>query len=201
MIGLLIKDLCNTKKMILWYLATVIICFVLSVLLKNISYLYAMGIVSEISIIMTTFAYEERDSWPKFVAASGLNPKIIVLEKYVIGVGVGIIANLFSIVAFALIKTQENSWAELVILILFQIIVISCCLPAIYKFGVEKSRIFLIAIILIAVCFMIGIAEFVFKKINITSGAIISIISLFVILLSIIVSYFISLKIYNKKEF
>lgn len=201
MLGLLIKDLYTVRKLVLWYLAMIVVCFTVSVYLKNISFILAIGIASETSMVMTTFAYEERDSWSKFVTASGLNSKTIVLEKYILGVAMVIFVNVIGVIAFALVKTQEDSWSEVIIPFLFQLIVISCCIPAIFKYGVEKSRIILIVIIAIAMIALVGTAEFLFDSITGIATIVIAIAGTCIAVGAIIISYFTSVSIYNKKEF
>lgn len=82
MSGLILKDLYNIRKQAIWYVVMIILFSVLSIVLKNAAFAYAIGILVTISIPLAAIAYEEKDGWQKFAIASGMDIKTIVGEKF-----------------------------------------------------------------------------------------------------------------------
>ena len=50
MLGLLIKDLFNTRKQAVWYVAMIILFSVLSVVMQNVAFCATLGILVTVSI-------------------------------------------------------------------------------------------------------------------------------------------------------
>lgn len=82
MSGLILKDLYNIRKQAIWYVVMIILFSVLSIVLKNAAFAYAIGILVTISIPLAAIAYEEKDGWQKFAIACGMDIKTIVGEKF-----------------------------------------------------------------------------------------------------------------------
>lgn len=203
MIGLLIKDIYNIRKQALWYLATIIIFAFLSIVLKNGGFIASIGMVTAVNVPLTAIAYEKREGWQKFIVASGIKISNIVIEKYIMGLIFSFVSTIALLIFFLMTEVVSNSWLEFTISVCMQLLTLSIAMPITFKFGVEKSRSYLmVAVFAIMVVFVALMT--LFDKVLSTIVINVSLISSLLIIMSLIilgVSYYISIKIYQKKEF
>ena len=198
--GLLIKDFYNIKKQIIWYIGMIIIFFSISVAVKNIAFMVSIGILVTISIPLTAIAYEEKESWQKFIVASGMSKKIIVFEKYLLGLIFFAVSSAGYVAVFFILGENASSLTEVLIPVFLQLMILSAILPVVFKFGVEKARTFTIIIVVIIMLVLVGFLNYALnigKDVEIIICVVLSIISAVFTALS----YILSVKIYNKKEF
>ena len=198
--GLLIKDFYNIKKQIIWYIGMIIIFFSISVAVKNIAFMVSIGMLVTISIPLTAIAYEEKESWQKFIVASGMSKKIIVFEKYLLGLIFFAVSSAGYVAVFFILGENASSLTEVLIPVFLQLLILSAILPAVFKFGVEKARTFTIIIVVIIMLVLVGFLNYALnigKDVEIIICVVLSIISAVFTALS----YILSVKIYNKKEF
>ncbi len=198
--GLLIKDFYNIKKQIIWYIGMIIIFFSISVAVKNIAFMVSIGMLVTISIPLTAIAYEEKESWQKFIVASGMSKKIIVFEKYLLGLIFFAVSSAGYVAVFFILGENASSLTEVLIPVFLQLLILSAILPPVFKFGVEKARTFTIIIVVIIMLVLVGFLNYALnigKDVEIIICVVLSIISAVFTALS----YILSVKIYNKKEF
>ncbi len=198
--GLLLKDFYNLRKQILWYSSMLLIFFVVSLATKNIAFISMMMIMITISIPLSALAYEEKESWQKFVITSGLDCKIIVLEKYLLGIIFMTIGIVLYLLVFLLKREEGLTWFNFPLPISMAIIAESVALPLIFYFGVEKARVMTIGILFMIVALGIG-ALFFFDKITNSLNLLLMIVSIFLAMFFLIVSIFSSVRIYRNKDF
>ena len=204
--GLILKDLLNLKGNIKFILLFIIMFgFMSSLGDGNVNNFIGVIIVLCTTMIVSTFSYDDLNKWDSYVLTMPINRNDIVLSKYLTMLIFSFIGVLVSLIVSVTIGYFKNT----LILNETLILSISVCfgsliLPLIYKFGTERARLLMI------LCFLVPtLALLVFKSIleNISSPISIEIIlntlvySLpFVAILLFVISYFISSKIYSKKE-
>ena len=198
MLGLLIKDLINVRKQAIWYAAVVVVFAVLSVVLKNGSFSAAIGILLTISVPLTAAAYEERDGWPKFVAASGLPRAAVVAEKYVLGLLFWLLSAAVYVAAYFIMGAEDGA-VEFVLPVCLPLIVLAAVMPLVIKFGVEKARAYMIAVVVVFMALYIALIPAL--KDALASGLVFSLCMAAGTLVLLGLSFVLSLKIYKKKEF
>lgn len=196
--GLLLKDLYNIRKQAWWYLSMILLFCLLSVTVQNIAFAGTIGVLVTVSVPLIAIGYEEKDSWQKFVVASGRDIKTIVAEKYLLG----IICAVTGFVAYAVVYllSERTSLTDLFVPLFMQITVLSVMLPTVFKFGVDKGRVYMIAVILIFMLAFIGLLSAADKFVG-TDLIIFNLTTAVLIAGVLVISYFISLKIYTAKEF
>lgn len=202
MTGLLIKDIYNIRKQALWYVALIVFFCVLSISIDNIGFSAAIGMVVTVNIPLIAIAYEERDGWQKFVVASGVKIRKIVLEKYLLGL---IFTAISSVALFVLLMftVQDNPIVVFALSVFMQIVTLCVSVPITFKFGVEKSRVYLmVAMVLLMAIFvaLMSLVEKTFSQLA-GNGLAVCLLLLVVAVVLFVVSYSISNKIYSKKEF
>ncbi|EGT4702863.1 ABC-2 transporter permease [Clostridioides difficile] len=209
--GLILKDLLNLKGNIKFILLFIIMFgFMSSLGDGNVNNFIGVIIVLCTTMIVSTFSYDDLNKWDSYVLTMPINRNDIVLSKYLTMLIFSFIGVLVSLIVSVTIGYFKNTLIlNETLLINALILSISVCfgsliLTLIYKFGTERARLLMI------LCFLVPtLALLVFKSIleNISSPISIEIIlntlvySLpFVAILLFVISYFISSKIYSKKE-
>ncbi|MCA0489079.1 ABC-2 transporter permease [Clostridioides difficile] len=209
--GLILKDLLNLKGNIKFILLFIIMFgFMSSLGDGNVNNFIGVIIVLCTTMIVSTFSYDDLNKWDSYVLTMPINRNDIVLSKYLTMLIFSFIGVLVSLIVSVTIGYFKNTLIlNETLLINALILSISVCfgsliLPLIYKFGTERAGLLMI------LCFLVPtLALLVFKSIleNISSPISIEIIlntlvySLpFVAILLFVISYFISSKIYSKKE-
>lgn len=210
MLGLIKKDFLLIKA----NLKSMIIIFVIYIMLAFQGTLDVTFIIPLIGIILflSTFSYDDFNNWNSYAVTLPNGRKNVVRAKYIASI---ILMIILAVVAFSIgigisyIKTNSINLDEIISSLmgtmLSSVIIISLLYPIVFKFGATNGR-----IILFAVVFGIaGIGTLIAQFIDMTS--IINIINkldnylliaipiIYIILLGI--SYLISSKIYQNKEF
>lgn len=199
MTGLLIKDFYNLRKQIVWYIAMIALFCAISVFVRNSAFGATIGILVGVSLVITAYAYEEKDGWNKFVAASGTGRYAIVGEKYILGLIFAVLSDAAYLVAFILIR-EYCDWLDYILPVCMQLIVLAVALPVVIKFGTEKGRVYMIAAMAISVVALIFALALVPEKWGITPE-IFTAAAIPLSLAAVVLSYFISVRIYGKKQF
>ena len=200
---LLIKNIYNIRKQVLWYLATIIIFAFLSIVLKNGGFIASIGMVTAVNVPLTAIAYEEREGWQKFIVASGTKISHIVIEKYIMGLVFSFISTIALLIFFLMTEVAINSWLEFTISVCMQLLTLSIAMPITFKFGVEKSRSYLMVAVFAIMVIFVALMTLFGKVLNtiVINVALISSLLIIMALIILGVSYYNSIKIYKKKEF
>ena len=157
------------------------------------------------SLLLTTMAIDEREHFlRRAISDSGRN-KAIVGEKYILLfllVMAAVVISLILEVAMAIIYKRPVEWESLCILMLSGFALTSfsggTTIPLTLKFGSEKARIILL------LCYMVPavLLMWLLPNLDITlSTALICILIIVFSLLMYLISFFISLKILDNKDF
>lgn len=205
MIGLLVKDLLNLKTNLKTYLILLIFYIILSITSKNPSMFGGMVTLVSAMMPITAMSFDERSKWDGYALTMPLSRKSLVLNKY-------LLCFIFVLTAFVLTALFNSFFTEMSLeeniltnfgVLSVGILYMSVILPILFKWGVEKGRILMMLVLVAPVGIMLllinsGIAIPELNETIIKTGF------YFLIAISLIVfviSYFISLSIYKKKEF
>lgn len=202
--GLLIKDFLNLKGFARSAIAIVAIYAVISIVSANVSFLTSLVMVYCAVLPMTSVSLDEVSKWNAYVQCMPVTRKQSVQSKYIMVLLIGLMATGLSLIMALLTSFRAPlDWAGTLLsngLIFCLVVGVNALtLPAMYHFGVEKARIF------IMVFFMLCMLPFILIMNN--GGSIPSLdnFPLFVIPLAVVLlfgaSYFVSVKIYTAKEF
>lgn len=210
--GLLVKEYYTLRRYLKQYIVLFIFFGVLSIYLDSAIYFQAMVTMSMCMLVFTGMSYDAAAGWDKFVLTMPVSRKDVVLSKYVSCViyaaSAIVVSTIFSIFINN-IHPMEDVGLGLMLTVaatLFCLIFIiySILLPMIFKLGVEKTRILMIAVIMIPVFAILGTAEYMpeyvldfIEQHAVIFGAAGVIMSVLIYC----ISYFISVGIFSKKEF
>ncbi|MBJ2356204.1 ABC-2 transporter permease [Sphaerochaeta sp. S2] len=162
----------------------------------------AMCTMMMIMLTLTTFAYDQSDGWEAYVSALPVSRKVVVQSKYLFGllaVAGSILLVLASTVVFRGFEVEIllNALAVQFFLGLF---FLSLNYPLILKFGFEKSRVWYILITFLIVGAGSALTT-VASKAAPQDTASVTLIAGILVFSLLVISYFISLRIINRKEF
>ena len=210
MLGFIKKDLLVMKNNLKYFLLMIL---VFALFLRESNIIYFIPIFISIMIFITTFSYDDYNKWNTYAITLPLSREKIVLAKYLTSlllmVGTVLITFLLSFVidtinhSFDFDEVFPMIFGGLFALVLLQ----TFMYPLIYKFGTEKGRIGLF----VGVFAVSGLVGYLVNRVKIDTTALTGFIQFFnqygILLLSIVMvilfvgSYFVSKRIYLKKEF
>lgn len=199
MLGLLLKDIYNIKKQAIWYLAMIVLFCGLSIALKNVAFSSTIGILITVSMPLTAIAYEEKYGWQKFVIASGTKTSAIIGEKYLLGIVFALISMIFYLCTFMIVGEAEQRAIEITAPICMQFFILAVVLPMVFRFGVEKGRVYMIAAVVALMAILIAVFPLLGDMQD--GGTAFVICTSVLTAVAMCVSFLVSLKIYKSKEF
>ncbi|MDD4088350.1 MAG: ABC-2 transporter permease [Tissierellia bacterium] len=203
MTGLILKDLINLKKQARVYLILVLFYLVLGIANENSDMFSTMMIVVSAIIPITAMSYDERSKWDRYALTMPLSRKSMVASKYILGliflVASFILSMLFNSF-FSNISLMENVMTCLATLSIGMVIM-SVIFPLIFKFGVEKGRIFMMIVLFAPTALILLLSKLEISMPDEETIKSLLYLSPIVAAVIFIASIYISMSIYNKKEF
>ena len=212
--GLILKDLLNLRK----NLKTIIImCLFYTLLFSTLNPTFLSGMITILFAmqILTTFSYDDYSKWNMYALSLPITKKQLVLSKYILGISFIIFGGVFSFILTSLLSLFKGSFilGDLIASIIgstgIMILMILILLPLIFKYGVERSRIMLLAIFAIPTVLILIISKVLAltgipfpseEQLN-ALLPVICIIATLILIAGSYVSYMTSVKIITKKEY
>lgn len=211
MTGLLLKDVLGLKRYMKQLGVSLIMFLILSIGLKSSGYFMGMFILMSSMTVLTAMTYDETAKWNKYALAMPLSKSDLAASKYLlliaITLGGGFISAVISF--FMTLYFKQDKPLEVFIISgaisMAALVFHSIILPIAFKLGVEKSRILIAVIFGIPAFLVIAWGNFGFNfgiplptenQIKLLLYA-----SPFIAGGILYVSYLISVRILQKKEF
>ena len=212
MLGLIKKDFLLLKSNLVYFFIITVIYALLAIEgSSEISFIMFLPFIA-IIMFLSTFSYDDFNKWNAYAITLPVGRKSIVKSKYISTIIIIIFSSVLGLLISYLISLLPNQTInfkyaveELFGSLLGVIIVISIMFPLIFKFGIEKARIsifvgiFGIAIILGYLSNFIDFED-LFDIVNFLDKMWFIVVPLLSIIF-VFFSYFLSSKIYLKKEF
>lgn len=204
--GLILKDLLNLKGTFKT-VGVMILFFAVVFIPAGNDFIFGIIIIMFAMMVITTMSYDDLAKWDAYALTMPVTRKEIVLSKYlvlgILNISGAILSLIIGIIGTIIMGRSFSMEILAIIGVIFLIALVfgSLILPLINKFGTEKARLMLFLCILIPM----GII-FLLEKTNIpiptTDNPWIYLFLLIGFTLgSLIISFVISLRIYEKKEF
>ena len=209
--GLILKDLYAMGSMYrntLFSMTIVCLCFGLSLGAEGVA---AATAIMCATMIVTTFALDERCGWPGFAAALPVSRKESVLAKYAVhviycfagttlGFVFSIIVNIFGKNKLGFGELGVCAIVSFGISMLFGFVII----PIMFRFGAEKARFIMMAVIALPIIAVYFLAD----KVNL-GGIVLTDMGIKLLYAAVVIGFIliglascaISVKVYAKKEF
>lgn len=148
--GLLLKDMINLKSQAKIYLLIIGIWMAAAVLEKNGILFTCMMTILPVMVPIMTFSFDEKARWEKYALTMPVSRKDIVISKYLLSILLSIISTILSFAVSAAISGElYNTFLSSMFTFVLAIFALSIILPIIFKFGSEKGRIILMAVIFV----------------------------------------------------
>ena len=216
--GLLIKDLKLLMGQKQFFVTVCVLSFLFTFVNGNPTFAIPYVTMMLCMFSVGTISYDEYDNGGAYLFSLPITRKVYVVEKYVYGFGLCLGAIIVSAVFSVIVMIGKSSWmgnAEfvsiLVVSIVLSAVILDAMIPAQLKFGAEKSRVALMGFVL--VIYLIGYFGYrILESMGInlemalaafsgmTLGVVIAALCGIGIVVTVI-SYMISLRIMEKKEY
>ncbi|MEG0899425.1 MAG: ABC-2 transporter permease [Oscillospiraceae bacterium] len=202
--GLIIKDLYTTMSQLSRYL---IIALIFILIQHDASSLMFVVVLASM-LPITALAYDERSKWDRYAAMLPYKRAEIVLSKYIFGyicifVSLLIASIIIFAISFIFKNPVKNLFESAFVFGLLGTTFTSFNLPLTFKYGTEKSRIlmFVFPVIIIAIStFMITLNNTIFDLFGFLNGIWGEFLIVIAVILINIISIFLSINIYRKKD-
>ncbi len=155
--GLILKDIYNLRKYGKSLFLMAAMYFMLSFMMDNADIFVGMIVIMFAITTVTSFAYDNQSGWDVYVNTLPVSRKHVVLSKYLLSglliLAGGLLAVLMGWVN-GLIRHIGNFTETLLTayaLCAVGLVFVSLLLPFVYKFGVERARVIIIALVAIPV--------------------------------------------------
>lgn len=206
MLGLIKKDFLIIKNNLKLIIVMLMVFFIMALGGQfNISFIPTFIIVM---LFISTFSYDEYNNWDAYAITLPGGRKNIVKSKYIASLFLTLLSAVITVLLNYLISVINNTAVnELISSLLGSIcaivIIQSIMYPLIFKFGMEKGRIVLFILAFV----MVGVITLLKNTIKIPTILVVLfndywfIVIPIILVISLLISYKISEKIYLKKEF
>lgn len=215
MIGLLLKDFIGLKKYLTFILLFIGAAFLLSMVLAGqheADFLSGamMGILSIVFPIfsITTFSLDDLCKWDRYGMTMPVSRKQVVLSKYLLGIVLEVLSLVLSVIVMGLLSVKgtlsmnvQETMLSIGLLGCVALCLIAVILPLTFRFGSEKTRLILLGFCLLPL--MVNAVKSRIGELSISMETMVMWIKLFpaIALLLFVGSIFLSMWIYEKKEF
>lgn len=153
--GLLLKDFCILKKQIKLMVVFVIFYAIWAVAAKMPTMMGTMVILLSIMMPISSMSYDEAGQWYRYAFSLPIPRRTLVLSKYVLGflVSLGglVVSAIGNIIVLSLTNGENalESWLTIIGFLELGVIFLSIIIPILFKYGVEKGRLFIVVIAVI----------------------------------------------------
>jgi len=209
MTGLILSDIYAMKKQMKLLGGMSVIYVVFGIVSENPSMISAFFVLFSAMMVVSSFSYGEQCQFDILANTLPIRRTKIVLAKYILAVGCIVTAAVMGVVAFVLSEVihhniQREDFYVLAVVCLIGTLFVSMALPVIFKVGSERARLILVLIYLVP--FLIAWMALQYDMIDfetIFNQWYNRILWCFLALVAVVfvVSVFVSVMIYNKKEF
>lgn len=214
MSGLILQDLFAMKKVIKTYVGILLFYIILGVMNNQVSQFSAFFVFFSIFLSVSAFSYREKNKWDMNAAIMPIARNEMVKATYFMSYGFLLVAvvcvlglNVVDMIGKNMTSDERMQIFGVTGGIVFSGIgYVAIMLPILFKFGVEKGRLFVTA------CFMIPFVVVMFvtksgmdleriERFIAQRADLLPVVLGTVAVLVSVLSYYISVKIYDKKEF
>lgn len=205
--GLLIKDILNLKKSFSTVVIMIILYFLFAFKSGDPSILVGMIVLLLTMMSITSISYDDLAKWDKFALAMPIKREKIVFSKYILSVLLSLVGVIISTaIGYVIILLKgKMSLSDFLITsyIIFGVSIIFSCiiLPLVFKFGVEKGRLMIMAVLAIPMVIAYVLSEVGIPMPTDNQLIILLKVSPLILLAFIYISSSISYNIYRKKDF
>lgn len=208
--SLILKDLISFRSYLKTLLIFIAFFAIVTFSMDNVSFMSGMIILWLSMLPVTSLSYDQHSKWDLYSQALPVSRRQIIMAKYVLGLLIISVASVIAIilnVIVSLMKSVEIEWIQLIAaniaIGLVALVFLSILFPLVYKYGVEKSRMFMLIIIAIPSVLFMAIPNLNTKLqfLDAVTPELVFAVAAMIVLFIMVASYKVSLKIYTAKDF
>lgn len=206
MSGILYKDLMNLRR----YLRQLVLVFAVLLVIfsfsdSNYGFISAYAVMLSMMTVISSLAYDEQAHWDKYAMTMPLSRKTLVGSKYLLGLVVALAGSVIALVVIvggALFANQNllEGLSVVASCLCVALIMLAILLPFIYKLGVEKARMMMLAIFLLPTLAVLGASRLGLQMPGDSFWLGVAIALPIVTIAGYFISFLVSVHIFNKKE-
>ena len=204
--GILIKD-----SYVVWGYgkSLFVICgffLLISLFSPDVDFTYLIGALFSM-LTVTSLSIDERCGWDKYVNVLPVSRKQVVLAKYLLNwILVAVSSVLVSVITAVVEYAQYHSFPENILengfcMAALALLYSALCLPIIFRYGVEKGRLFYMFFMAFLAFFMSFVSRFLSEDVSMLSGGFFGVILFGIAVVCSGISFGLSIWLYKKKEF
>ena len=202
--GIILKDLLVLKNSLRTVVAFILMFGIIGVVSDS-GYMITFAGVYAAILPMTSMAYDERSGFNRFANVLPINKNAIVYSKYIVGLMLAFAAAVVSLIIMLIGKGSDGIAEVIASCIAVPMFYQSVLMPAMFKFGVEKSRLillgaFVLPTMILAMVFNGGSGEAVLMALNSISPQMAMLFGFIILMIIYALSIALSVKICKKKE-
>ena len=202
--GIILKDLLVLKNSLRTVVAFILMFGIIGVVSDSGYMITFAGVYASI-LPMTSMAYDERSGFNRFANVLPINKNAIVYSKYIVGLMLAFAAGVVSLIIMLIGKGSDGIAEVIASCIAVPMFYQSVLMPAMFKFGVEKSRLivlgaFVLPTMILAMVFNGGSGEAVLMALNSISPQMAMLFGFIILMIIYALSIALSVKICKKKE-
>lgn len=201
--GLLIKDFINLKKQGVAIGGILIFYLFFSIINGDSGFLITISVLLSTMLPITSLAYDEQAKWDRYALGLPITRKKLVLSKYILGIilNLATLAILTVMTMLLHLQTDGPVWVIILAAGCTGFLILSILLPLMFRFGVEKGRLIMMAVFIIPF-----VMVFLAPRLNLSMPDEQTLMPLlyaapFVVAILFWLSIRLSVRIYQKKEF
>lgn len=204
--GLILKDLLVLRQQSKIYLFMIVMFAAFAFINKDPSFAGGMVAIVAVMLPITALSYDERSGWDRLALSLPVSRKDMVLSKYLLGLGCSMLAFLISLLLG--LKSNdpagEPAGTALMTALVFWslcILLFSILMPLFIHIGVEKGRMVMLAVLFIPTGVLVFLSSTGVAKIDPVTLERMLQFAPVVAIIMFVVSFFVALRLYNRKEF
>lgn len=214
MSGLILKDIFAMKRQFRVVGLISILYLGIGVMSNNSSFLLYLVFFFNIALVLAAFSYDEKPGFEKYARVFPVSYKTLVLTRYVETIIINVVSTAVVIPFSIYVEKSGKGTDEIVSACMAAVsvgmILLAILFPIIYKYGIEKGRIMIFAIVFIPVFGFAFLSKmninFDLNKIMTNSAVIYTIEHAYIIapvvaVIFLTISYFVSVRITARKEY
>lgn len=206
MLGLVIKDLLVCRKSMRMVLLFVCVFMVFSLTTDDNTFVMFITSMYFTMMVLTAFAYDNQAKWDAYGLTMPVTRSETVLAKYLLGLVLSLFGGIlsFALTFGVMLYKQEAFTSEMLVtqlaLLGAALMIMSIFIPLIYRFGVEKARLVMVAVFIVPSVLLLFFSKSGIPAPDENILRVIATLSPFFVVAWVAASYFISVRIFSKKE-
>ena len=206
MTGLLLKDLLVLRQQARIYLFMLVMFGAIALLNKDLSFAGGMAAILAVMMPITALSYDERAGWDRLALSMPVSRRDMVLSKYLLGAGFATAAFLLILILELVSPTDKEAprtalVQEALLYWSLSMVVFSVLMPLFIRFGVEKGRVLMIAVLFLPTGLLLFAARAGWAPPSPQSLDLLLNLAPLIALAAFAASGFLSLRLYQKREY